>query len=139
MAPKAEGSSVTQFLNVDLDISSRFDLQPLIDCLGRKVIALHVGRDRRRYWARIELARAMKSADSTIRAFCSLIRALPKEERHLWDSANSRDFSIGVQTGEQPHSCDFVVEAGTVAAVSELNGRIVFTIYAPSVPTDSAT
>ena len=133
-----DGSSITYFLNVDLDIYSRFDLQPLVSSLGRKVIALHVGRDRRRYFARLELAKVMKSADSTIRAFCSLIRALPKQERHLWNSANIRDFSIGVQTGKQPSPCDFVVEAETVAEVAQLNGRIVFTVYAPIVETESA-
>ena len=138
MASIEDGSSTTHFLNVDLDIYSRFDLQPLVSGLGRKVIALHVGREGRRYFARLELAKVMQSADSTIRTFCSLIRALPKEERHLWNSATTREFSIGVQTGKQPNSRDFAVEAETVTAIAELNGRIVFTVYAPDDATEPA-
>jgi hypothetical protein len=35
-------SPATEFLNVDLDIYSRFDLQPLVKALGKKVIILYV-------------------------------------------------------------------------------------------------
>jgi|HubBroStandDraft_1064217.scaffolds.fasta_scaffold373939_2 hypothetical protein len=42
-------SPATEFLNVDLDIYSRFDLQPLVKALGKKVIILYVGRERRKY------------------------------------------------------------------------------------------
>ena len=73
-----------QFLNVDLDVHSRYDLQPFVNGFGKKVIALYVGRERRRYSAHLELGGFQKpSADSTIRAFCTLIRALPKTEREL--------------------------------------------------------
>ncbi len=121
-----------RFLNVDLDVYSRFDLQPLVNGFGRKVIALYVGRERRMYSAHLELAAFRNtSADSTIRAFCALIRALPKIERELWDSAKTREFSIGVQAGQQPFACDFRIEAQTVKDVAELGALIVLTVYGP--------
>src|SRR5580704_12650165 len=91
--------SITEFLNVDLDIYAPFDLQPLVSSLGKKVIVLYVGRERRSYTAHVELAGLAKSADSTIRRFCALIQTLPRAERQLWNRAKRRDFSIGVQSG----------------------------------------
>jgi len=125
-APDAE------YLNVDLDIYSRSDLQPLVNGFGRRVIALYVGRERRRYSAHLELSGFPRpSADATIRTFCSLIRALPKEGRELWNGAKTREFSVGVQAGREPFACDFRIESQTVKAVAELGGLIVLTVYGP--------
>jgi hypothetical protein len=131
MAKHKGGSSVTHFLNVDLDIYSTHDLQPLINSFGTKVIALFVGRERRKFCAHLEVAKTTKSADSTIRTFCALVRGLPRTERDRWNAAKVRDFSIGIQAGRQPNPCDFALEAETVRAVSELSARIVITVYAP--------
>jgi hypothetical protein len=121
-----------KFLNVDLDVYSRYDLQPLVNSFGKRVIDLYVGRERRGYSAHLELAGLQKpSADSTIRAFCTLIRALPKMERELWNGAKSREFSVGVQAGRQFFACDFRIEAQTVKAVAELSALIVLTVYGP--------
>jgi hypothetical protein len=130
-------SSAAQFLNVDLDIYSRHNLQPLVSSLGKKVTALYVGRNRRKYCAHLEVSKITKTADSTIRAFCELIQALPRAERHLWNAATVRSFSIGVQAGKQPTSCDFAIKAKTVKAVSELGAQIVLTVYAPKTQATS--
>jgi len=129
MARRKNRSSITEFLNVDLDIYAPFDLQPLVNALGQRVMVMYVGRERRSYSAHLELARLTKSADSTIRGLCALIQALPRAERQLWNRAKKRDFSIGVQAGEQPNSSDFAVEAATVQAVAQLGARIVLTVY----------
>ncbi len=121
----------THFLNVDLDIYSRSNLQPLVTALGKKVIVLHTGRDRRTFCAHLELARVTRNADSTIPGFCSLIQALPRTARNLWNSARMRDFNIGVQAGTQPFSHEIALAAETVKAASEVSARIVFTVYAP--------
>lgn len=123
---------VAQFLNVDLDVYSRCDLQPLVNSFGKKVIALYVGHEKRGYAAHLELAGLQKpSADSTIRAFCTLIRALHKTERELWNGAKSREFCVGVEAGQQPFASDFRIEAQTVKAVAELGAVIVLTVYGP--------
>ena len=123
--------ATTHFLNVDLDIYSKHDLQPLVERLGRKVIALYVGRDRGKYSAHLEVAKNTKTADSTIRAFCALIEDLPKPERSLWNTATVRSFSIGIQAGTQPNPCDFTIRPGTVRAISDVGSQIVLTIYTP--------
>lgn len=130
--PVNKKAADAKYLNVDLDIYSRSDLQPLVNGFGNRVIALYVGRERRRYSAHLELAGFQRpSADATIRAFCTLIRALPKTERELWNGAKTREFSVGVQAGRQPLACDFRIEAQTIKAVAELGALIVLTVYGP--------
>jgi hypothetical protein len=135
MKKGAHGPEPTHFLNVDLDIYSHKDLQPLVTAMGRKVIVLYVGRQKRTYSAHLELYRMAKTADSTIRSFCALVRALAPRERKLWDQAKVRDFNIGVQSGMQPRSYELALQEETVKSASELGARIVFTVYAPHNPT----
>jgi len=70
----AESPETTHLLNVDLDIYSRSDFQPLVTAFGKKVFVLHAGRYKRTYKAVLELnsSRIAKSADSKIVAFCKL-------------------------------------------------------------------
>ena len=123
---------LTNFLNVDLDIFSKSDLQPLVTAMGTKVMVLHVGRYKGTYRAHLEVAGYSgydENADSTIRAFCAIIRALPKAALKLWNAAKVRDFNVGVQAGTQPPSFEIALAAETVRAASEVNARIVLTVY----------
>jgi hypothetical protein len=128
--PHARGS--THFLNVDLDIYSASNLEPLVSAMGKDVEVLFLGRIKRTYQAHLELAYSGLSdtPDPTIRDFCDLVRRLPRAARRLWNTAKKRDFNIGVQSATQPYSYEIAVEAETVKAVSELGARIVLTIYA---------
>ena len=134
MAIHKVNPATTHFLNVDLDIYSKADLHPLVTALGKKVVVLHVGRIRQTHSAHLELAKITKTADATIRGFCSLIEALPQLERGLWNAAKVRDFNIGVQAGTQPHSTEFDLPPEALKAAHELGARIVFTVYAHEQP-----
>jgi hypothetical protein len=126
-------SLVTHFLNVDLDIYSKRDLQPLVDRFGRKVFSLYVGRQGGKFSAHLELAgtRPTITADATIRAFCRLVGDLPEAERKIWDAAIVRSFSVGIQTEIGSPVQDFQVRKETVTSVSEIGAEIVLTVYAP--------
>jgi len=129
----------TQLLNVDLDIYSRFNLEPLVAALASKVFVLYIGRPRRTYEAHLELSVHPKSADAAIRRFAALIRSLPKAPRKLWDTAKIRDFNIGVQVAMAPFSSVTLLAHGTVQAAADLKARIVFTIYAPEMSKKSVS
>jgi hypothetical protein len=60
-----------------------------------------------------------------------LIKCLPRSERQLWNTAKIRDFNIGLQAGLQPFCTEFALEAETVRATSDLDARIVLSVYAP--------
>jgi hypothetical protein len=113
-----------------LDIYSKHDLQSLVKGFGKKVIPLYVGRDRGKYSAHLEVAKDTKTADSAILEFCRLIEGLPKLERAAWNAATVRSFSIGIQAGVQPNTCDFTIRPKTVRAVALVDAEIVLTIYA---------
>lgn len=122
----------TGFLNVDLEIFSKRDLQPLINALGEKVLILYSAREGRTYRAHLELARITRTPDATIRVFCALIERLPKAARYLWNQAKRRDFNVGVEAGtslRQPR--ELAVSTETLKAAHRLGARIAFTVYAP--------
>ena len=123
----------THFLNVDFDIYSKSNLEPLVAALGERVYVLYSGRHKRTYEAHLELASHPKSADSAIQKFAAMIGLLPKVQRNLWDTAKIRDFSIGMQAGMQPFSYNMPLARETVEAAAGLKARIVLTIYAPEV------
>lgn len=126
----ADGYEKTTFLNVDLDIWSASDLQPLVDGFGARVYLLHAAREKRTYWVLLELSGQPKSADSCIRRFCALIRALPRAQRTLWNKAKRRDFNIGIAAAHEPSLSEFALSEETVKAAAALGARIVLTVYA---------
>jgi hypothetical protein len=128
----------TRFANVDLDIHSRSNLQPLVAAMGKKISVLYAGRVRRHYEAHLELYRYTQDADSTIRGFCALIRRLPRAERKLWDDATIREFNIGIHARMKPITFEIAIREAAVKEASELNARIGFTIYSPAMKTVTA-
>ncbi len=114
----------TYFANVDLDIYSRSNLEPLVAAMGRRVDVLYVGRPKRTYEAHLELSKITQTADATIRGFCALIQTLPKAERKIWDGAKIREFNIGVQGKLKPLTFELTLLEETVRAASEVNARI---------------
>jgi hypothetical protein len=127
--------NTTRFLSVDLDIYAKFDLKPLVDAFGPKVIVLYVGRERGLYSAHLELNVQPKTADAVIRGFTVLIRRLPRAKRKLWDAAITRDLNVGVQSAAKDKPYEIKLAASTIKAVSSLNARIVVTVYAPDLLT----
>ena len=121
-----------RFLNVDLDLVSRSDLQPLVTALEQGAFALHVGREKRTYSAHLELSKFPKNPDAAIRDFAALIQNLSRAERKLWDTAKVRDLNIGVQSAMQPRTFEIKLSPDTLEIASILRARIVFTVYAPS-------
>jgi hypothetical protein len=121
-----------RFLNVDLDLVSRSDLQPLVTALEPGAFALHVGHEKRTYSAHLELSKFPKSPDAAIRGFAALIQHLSRAERKLWDTAKVRDLNIGVQSAMQPRTFEINLTPDTLEIASILRARIVFTVYAPS-------
>ena len=124
----------TIYLNVDLEISGRRDLQPLVDALAPHAFALHVGFHHGRHRAALELAwTANKSADATIQHLAGLVRSLPRSARQLWNGAERRDFNIGIQAGREPYAFECPVSNAALRAAAGLGARVVVTVYGSGV------
>ena len=121
----------TTFLNVDLDISSRVSLEPLVSALGKKVFVHYVGKHNGKFWAHLSRSSYGQSADKLARELCSLVRRLPRGPRKLWNNAVSREFNVGVQAGNTPYSHEVRIAEETLSMIVELGGTIVVTTYAP--------
>src|SRR5262249_53553909 len=123
----------TEYLNVDLEIASRHDLQPLVDAFGARVLVLSVRRTKGLYFAGLELAAMTKTADRTIRRLASLVKSLPPGARRLWRRARSRDLNIGIQAGRNQDAFRCVVGPDAVRAAADIDARIVITVYGSEV------
>lgn len=124
----------THFLNVDLELTASFDLQPLADAFEAqsKMSALYVGRrGARTYFANLELNiyRRNWNPDLAIHEQCKCILALPPSARKLWKQAKTRDFSIGIAAGRS--DATFVVAADTVKAAARVGAGISIVVYQP--------
>ena len=119
----------TTFLNVDLDISSRYDLASLAEAFQPRLIALHVGRIGKRYWARFEHRTQPKNPDVAIRRLVSAVERLPARQRTSWKRATTRDFNIGIEAAGEPHHSEFALAPATVLMAGRVGARIVITVY----------
>jgi hypothetical protein len=129
-----QSDAETQFINVDFDIRSRSDLEPLLAGLQGQVCASCDKLGPRTYRVHGDLSGAPETADAAIRSLTSIINALPPTPRKLWDKATTREFDIGVEAAMQPFCYEMVLSAEAVDAAAKLNARIRFTVYAPEVP-----
>ena len=135
---RQESDSTTQFLNVDLEIESSEDLQPIVDEFGEDVSVLFHGKlDRGTWLACFEIMTVLPSArdpDGYIGGFCWLVEQLTPEARRLWDNCHSRKFDIGIQGGSSPAGYQTQIRPDSVSRLAKLGGTVVITIYSPELP-----
>ena len=116
----------TVFLNVDLDVQIATGLEVLLAELGRDVAVLHQDSTT----ATIELNREVSDPQDALIGLAILIEALSPDARRIWEEAEKRSMSIGIQAGARPHSLDFVIPPDCIARLERIGVEIVFTVYA---------
>ena len=106
-----------------------------MQALGDEAFVLFVGGGRRKFEAHLELASShmAMSADDTIVGLTRLIQSLPRVQRKVWDSAQRREFNIGIEAGLEPHGFELRLEQRTLKAVTDVDGVLVITVYAPDL------
>ncbi len=119
----------TQFLNVDLDLYAAEPLDQLVAAFGKDVLVLHVGKERRRYSAHLELWTPPRDPDRALRRFVERVGALPAAAKRLWRRAQMREFNVGIQAAAQPHAFVWHASPATLRAVAGVNARIGTTVY----------
>ena len=122
----------TTFLNVDVDVLSANQLEPLAAALGRNVSVHYVGREGRHYGAHFSLYNP-GTPDRAVRTLTALIESLPKAARSCWKRARQRVFNIGVQAGVEPRSHETIIGVAAMEAISRTGGSLTFTIYAADI------
>jgi hypothetical protein len=119
------------FLNVDLEIFSKSDLQPLVAALGSKIHLHYLGTEFRLFKAYFDLAEQPKTPEHGILRYCKLIQKLPPKERALWDAAKSRSFDIGIEAPKRETYYWSAVGSDAIRAAAEVGAQIAITVYGP--------
>jgi hypothetical protein len=121
--------SEVHFLNVDLGVSSKIDLQWLVDEFGEDVVNLHCGRGRGHFLATFEAGVPLGDPDSLIGYFCNLVDNLPVEPRRAWNEAFLKVFDIGYDSGVTQKAYQSELRPETIAAVARIGASLRITIY----------
>jgi hypothetical protein len=128
---------LAEFINVDLEVRPRADLQPLVDALSRSLFSLYAGREGRGYLATFENGAGARGADTPDRTIQRIIRVVdrlrPDVRRH-WNRARDRVFDIGVTKTSGAKVFYLPLAAKTVQAISRVGARIALSFYPPYVP-----
>jgi hypothetical protein len=125
----------TFFLNVDLDLESTDDLNPLVLALDPRAFSL----ERQPGRASFELNVPVLPADPEplIREFVSVVQELPPEARALWDRCSRRVLDIGIQSASRPVQETYRLTPATLRMASDIGAEIALTVYA-MLPDDDA-
>ena len=131
-------SQPTEFLNVDIDLNSIEDPEPLVRGLGSRVFPDQLGKFKRQHWVRFMLARQPLSPEDAILGFAKLVSKLPANARRIWNNATHKEVDIGIQSGFQPKPAEWVLEPAVIKAAARLGAQIRITVYSPVVESRSA-
>ena len=125
------------YINVDLEVRSRTNLQPLADALSRPLFCLHVGGSKGDFLATFENGAGAARTGTADLAIVRLVRAVdslsPEMKRH-WTKARDRVFDIGLAKASGSKPFQLSLTPATVAAVVRLKARIALTFYPPYYP-----
>lgn len=125
--------SEVRFLNVDLEVSSRTDLEWLVEEFGGDATKLYCGPSRGHFVATFEIPGLSGEANGLIGNFCHLVENLPVDARRAWDDAFLKVFDIGYESGSAPKSYQSELRPETVAAVARIGASLRITVY-PAAP-----
>jgi hypothetical protein len=123
-----------RFLNVDLEIESSENLQPLVDGLGDDVSVLYQGENGSGFnFASFEVKSVFdRDIDGIIATFCCFIENLSPDAKLIWNKCHSKKFDAGFESGDFPRSYQTEIRADTIKRITDIGASIVVTIYPES-------
>lgn len=122
----------TCFLNVDLDIESKYDISPIVKDFGDKVFILN---DEPYYEGShnlsVELTDSLCQQDpeGLILDYIELIKNFSDDAKDAWNRAHKKSFDLGYECGFQPYSINNELSNSTINAVASVGASVIFTLY----------
>ncbi|HTL17158.1 MAG TPA: hypothetical protein VL793_07970 [Patescibacteria group bacterium] len=117
-----------QYLNVDLDIRSKSNLDSLLIEMGRKVAVMHCGPVGNRYLLAVETAASHKDPDSSIHGLCDIIEEFSRSAREMWDDA-VKQFDVGFEWKPRERASNFSLRPDTLQRMAKLGATLTVTHY----------
>ncbi len=118
----------THFLNVDLFLTSRRDLTPLIAAVGKKVHVLGQGRHGGRHWANFEVPFQPRGPAEAIRRFARVVVGLRGSAKALWLKASVKNLDVGIQSGTKV-GATVPFDGAVLEKIRRIGAKLVITIY----------
>lgn len=116
-----------QFLNIDLDVKSRYSLAPLIAAWPWAQRPLQNNR-----WLVFSAHGGGDTAESTAQDLIELVGALSPAARRCWNRASSRTFDVGVRASMDGRAFEGVqLSAKTLSRIASIGARLQITVYRP--------
>lgn len=124
-------NSSFEFLNVDLDIESRFSLDPLLSELGDRVHVLHSESKPNKHFVVMEICRLWKvpSPDKTIAALCDVVESISPNARKIWKQARRKIFNVGLDIDSKASHLCISISDRSLHRIADLGGSVAFTCY----------
>src|SRR5262245_54167589 len=92
----------TQFLNVDLEVTSASDLSWLVEELGEDVVNLYCGPARGHFLATFETTETSADPNTRIGTFCLLVENLPERSGALGTRLSSKSLTSATRLVAHP-------------------------------------
>lgn len=122
----------TYFINVDLDIESKYDISPIIRDFGDKVFILN---DEPHYEGSHNLSVELNDSwcqqdpETLILGYIELIKNFSDDAKDAWNKAHKKAFDLGYECGFQPYSINNELSTDTINAVASVGASVIFTLY----------
>ena len=129
---KLNKKQIIRFLNVDLDIESKYDISPITKDFGDKVFILN---DKPYYEGSHNLSVALTNScsqqdpEGLILDYIELIKNFSDDAKDAWNKAHRKSFDLGYECVFQPYSINNELSAITTNAVASVGASVVFTLY----------
>lgn len=120
----------TCFLNIDLDIESTVDIEPILKEWGNRVCVLRNEHLDGIYYGSFETN--FNNKEAIIEEYVKLIEGLSSRSREIWDNALKRDFDFGYQSGTTPSHFHSNIDSVQLNKLAQVGGNLVITIYPAS-------
>ncbi len=120
------------FLNVDLEIESKNDLQIIVNELGKDCSLSIYDKNESGNNSAVFSHRAAfndYSINVIISLFCDSIENLSPKARDVWNSCRIRKFDAGFESGNFPENFQSEIRADIIKRVAALGASIAITIY----------
>ena len=124
-------SEQTHFLNVDLELTTRGEIAPLLALWKKEIVVLRNSIDDgvRTVW--LEVVPEQRGVEQVLLCFLDMIEKFPDDVRELWNACEDRCFNVGIQAGSTPHDSTYSVSPHTLGRVAAAMARVAVTVYAP--------
>jgi hypothetical protein len=131
-------TSITRYVNSDLDLKSADDLAPLVAAFqAADVFALHVTLGDDGVWfAVLETETQYDEPEPNIAAMVGVVETMSDELRSAWARCTLREFNIGYDCGAHPWGFTQALSPELLRRVSALETSVRITLYPEREPVD---